>query len=44
MNKNNNWFLWTDREEKICLRFQKEVIPITNSEKHLFLIGLTKTI
>ena len=44
MNKNNNWFLWTDCEEKLCLRFQKEVIPITNSEKHLFLIGLTETI
>ena len=44
MNENNNWFLWTDREEKLCLRLQKEVTPITNFEKHSFLIRFAKTI
>ena len=42
MNENNNWFLWIDREEKLW--FQKEVTPITNFEKHSFLIRFTKTI
>lgn len=26
INKNNYFFLWTDREENICLGFKKEVI------------------
>ena len=42
MNENNNRFLWTDHEEKLW--FQKEVTPITNFEKHSFLIRFTKTI
>ena len=44
MNENNNCFLWTDREEKICLGFQEAVIEVTNSGIHSFLIRSVETI
>ena len=38
MNENNHRFLWTTREEKICLGFGKEVAPTNISGSNTFLI------
>ena len=38
MNKNDLRFLWTDREERICLEFKKKVMLMNMSGSNTFLV------
>ena len=38
MNKNEYRFLWTDRDERICLRFKKQIVAMNKHRSDKFLV------
>ena len=38
MNKNEYRFLWTDRDERICLRFKKQIVAMNIDRSDTFLV------